>query len=787
MNNNNSGAKQSGFRQVPTLMIGGDDGREFGRSSSAPLFDFRSVRRLLRRHRFFIAIVCAICVAATVVLDRLTPTVYSASTRILLDEQVINPFGRDEIFSDLSLSNPAVESQMQVMRSPYLLSRAVDRLELGENEEFMAPATTDLAQGIRRLRDRVFPMFAEEPPETTPAERFQMAVERLGDNLRVTRNAQTLVIRLQYTASSPELAAEIVNAVAQTYIDNRLGVRQETAQRAAEWFDERMAELNVRALEVEQRMERMSGGGGDALDASETAASLQRARQELQNALAERARAQTDVLRLRALVESGRGLRGVPSSLESDALQTLIEEADAVRAELALALQASPTDRAQVESLTDRVESLEAAGAAVMNGLLQNAEARATEAETNVQTAQAIFDEARDSSGGSVTNAIDVELRSLEGEARIYRELNERYLQSYLEVVQQQSFPSTEATIIETALPPEYPDGASLRELGLLAFLVGISLGAGGAFLRESMDGSIRTTSQLAKSARAPVLGLLPAATSDEDEDQENSAQRRLPAISVPNRRINYSHEVIALPENRVSLTKTAPQIYATISSPLSAYSEAIRRVNVEAENMRSLMAGDKALYPKCIGFISDRPSQGRSVAAANYAEMLAVGGGRTLLIDMDWTGLYLTECISPAAHFGLAELTAATSSIESNEAFWYDERTSLYFMPNRSMDKEATVDPGVFDQAKLKSLLHALTDKFDNVVLDISPLAHSSDAAGFSDVVLGYVAIADWGVTRSDSLAKELRRAAIFPPKLLGTLMNGVSQQELDEYETAV
>jgi succinoglycan biosynthesis transport protein ExoP len=787
MNTKNPGAQQSDFRQTPTLMLGTEGGGNGNGPSSASLFDFRAVLRLLRRRRMFIAIVCIICVAATVLLDRLTPTFYSASTRILLDEQSINPFGRDELFSDLSLNNPAVESQMQVMRSPYLLSRTVDRLELGENEEFLAAPTTELSESISALRDRVFPMLVETPPETTPAQRFQMAVDRLRDNLRVTRNAQTLVIRIQYTAATPELAAQIVNEVAQTYVDNRLGIRQETAQRAAEWFDERMAELNVQALAVEQRMEQMSGGGVDALDASETAASLQRARQELQNALATRARAETEVLRMRALVESGRGLRGVPSSIESEALSTLAIEASQRRADLAAALQASPQDSAEVERLTDRIEALETAGASVLARLLEDAEARETEAENALEAAQTLFDNAREDGGGNVTNAIEVELRSLEGEARIYRELNERYLQSYLEVVQQQSFPSTQATIIETALPPEYPDGASLRELSILALLVGLSIGAGGAFLREATDGTIRTAAQLARSSRAPVLGLLPSASSRAVEEARKSDHKRLPAISAPSRRIDFSHEVIALPENRVSLSKNAPQIYATVSDPLSTFSESIRRVNVEAENLRSLIAGDTGLAQKCVGFISDRESEGRSVAAANFAEMLAVGGARTLLVDMDWTGLYLTESISPAAQFGLAELSMATSPIESNQAFWYDERTSLYFLPNRSMDKDAMLDPGVFDQTRLKSLLRALTDKFDNVVLDISPMAESSDAAGFSDVVLGYVAVADWGTTRSTSLARELRRAAIFPPKLMGTLLNGVSQRELDEYETAV
>jgi succinoglycan biosynthesis transport protein ExoP len=754
-------------------------------TSNSAIFDFRSVFRLLRRRRLFVAAICILCVAITIFVHRITPKEYSASARILLDEQGINPFGREVIFSDLSLSNPAVESQMQVIRSPYLLSRVVDRLNLSENEAFMTPPTTPLREWFAAARSELLPMLDEAPAEVSEARRFQDAVERLRANLSVTRSAQTRVIRIQFSAATPELSAEVVNAVAETYVDNRLGVRQENAERAAQWFDERMAELNVRALEVEQRMAQMSGGGVEALDASQNAASLQRARQNLQDALARRAQTQSEVLRLRALVESGRGLRGVPSNFDSEPLTALAEEAARLQTALAEANRETPQDADEIASLNTRIESIEAAGLSLLNARLTNAQAAADAAEANLEEAQLAFDAARGASGGNVTNAIDVELRTLEGEARIYRELNERYLESYLEVVQQQSFPSTQATVIASAVIPDYPDGPGLRRLAMLALLFGVALGAGSAFALEAADGRIRTASHLSKITQAPVLGVLP--TGKARERAALSEPKRLPAISVPHRRIDFSKEVIALPENRVSLTRSVPELHATISAPMSAYSDAIRRVNVQVENLYSILSAEDSMMPKCVGFISDATSDGRSIAAANYAEMLAVGGRKTLLIDMDWTGLYLTECITPAAQHGLAELSLTKSPGSFEQAFWYDERSSMYFLPNRTMDKTATFDPSAFDQMRLKLLIRTLMDKFDTVVLDLSPMANSSDAAAFSDVVMGYIAVVDWGETRSASLSRELRRAAIHPPKLMGTLLNGISQGDLDEYETAV
>lgn len=784
---NNFNGEQGAFRQSSPLLLSGEYAGNASPDSDSAIFDFKSVFRLLRRRRMFVAAICILCLAVTVFVHRITPKEYSTSTRILLDDQVINPFGREDFFSDQSLSNPAVESQMQVIRSPYLLSRVVDSLGLSDNEDFLRPPTTPLRERLSNLGSNLLPMLDEAQTELSDARRFQDAVELLRSNLRVTRNAQTRVIKIRFTSAMPDLSAEVVNAVADTYVDNRLGVRQETAGRAAQWFEERMAELNQLALEVEQRMAQMSGGGVEALDASDNVASLQRARQNLQDAIGRRALTEADMQRLQALVESGRGLRGVPSNFDTDPLTTLAEEASSLRTVLAEALQATPQSSEDVAILTNQIESIEAAAQSILGAYLEDAQATADIAQAELEAAQTVFDAERSANGGNVANAIDVEFRTLEGEARIYRELNERYLENYLEVVLQQSFPSTQATVIESARVNDTADGPGLRRLSMLALLFGVALGAGCAFIMEAADGRIRTTSHLVRIARVPVLGLLPSGKERSKSGMRRNEPKRLPVISVPQRRVDFTKEVIVLPENRVSLTRSVPELHATISEPLSEYSESIRRVNVQVENLYSVLSDENELLSKCVGFISDTNSEGRSIAAANYAEMLAVGGGKVLLIDMDWTSLYLTECITPAAQSGLAEMSMNQSPSVFEEAFWYDERSSMYFLPNRSTEKKATFDPSAFDQIRLKVLIRSLMAKFDNVILDLSPMSESSDAAAFSDVVLGYVAVADWGATRPESLSRELRRAAIYPPKLIGTLLNGVSQRDLDEYETAV
>lgn len=784
---NASYPEQSRSGAAHLLVASRTDGTE--PAVAPPLFDFMSVWRVLRRRFKLVLLFTVFCIGVALFVHSLFPRTYSASARVLLDEEKFNPFGKDEIFifSDLSLTNPVVETQMQVMRSPYLLSQVVERLRLDADEEFMDPEVPQMRARIDALLNRVLALVGieiEEPVALSEEERFRAAVEKLRENLEVSRNAEDLVIRIRYSSPSSILAARIVNAVARTYIDNRVEKRRQSAERAAKWFEERMAELAIKALEVEKEIVRLSGGGVDILDSSRSTAALQEARISLQNAMAERARTQIELARLRAIRESGRGLRGIPSTLAVGPLRQLIEDAEAARLELADELRSQSEDTPKARQLRARISALEASGRSMLETLIQEATARAEAAEQSETEAQQAFEVARGEIGRGATNAIEVQLRTLEGEARIYRELQERYLASYLRTVQQQSFPSTEATIIETAQPPEFPDGPGRSRLALLATLIGLTLGAGGVSMLEASDRSIRTLQQLARCVGAPALGLLPRTKDRSAATRRSSGKTAPPAPVIKDaEHRNGRKNVVELPKNRITFSPKARELRLAVSDPLSHAADAIRRVIVEADRQEARTRIEQ-IQGRVLGFVSDQPSKGRSIAAINCAELLAVGGSRTLLVDLDWSSAFLSGTLAPTATAGFAELLLPERAASLEEILWYDPSTSLHFLPNRSLATAAHLDAAVFDPERISLLILRLASRFDNVVLDLSPMAESSDPAALASVASGFVAVAEWGETRSTSLAAELKRATISRPQLLGALLYGISRRQLQRYE---
>jgi polysaccharide biosynthesis transport protein len=731
-----------------------------------PLFDFRSVGRILRRRLPSIAALTLGCMVLAYGLTKLEHAQYSARSSLLLQVQNLQPFGRDGIFTETKFDNPMIESQLQVLHSPMLLSQVVQDLGLDKRTEFTDPPASPLAQrlelGIASLKGQlgIAPQAEEMPSE---AARFQAAVDRLSDSVSVGRSGLTQVLNVTVTTTSPDLSAEIANAITQRFVLGRYSQRQDTAQAASTWFDQRIADLNRSAAAVEAQIASLgsetpataadgvalAGGGSDATAALEALRRTISARIDLENSLA-----QVDTA---LAAPNPAGL--LTAALAGDAGATLKTDYDtAMAAGNAAAVQtANDSAVAVLENLRD-----------TMAGTLTTA--RAEEAAARKVLTDQRAGGLGDGQGGAA------QLSGLESEAKIYRDMHESYLQSYLQTAQQQSFPSADATVIGQAVAPDDPTGTGSLRILMLAGVLGATLGIGTAFLRENADPNLRTRAALAQAVGMPVLGLLP------QQQPVRGAAGSGPRIEVPRRVDKTGTNIVVLPQNYLAADTVTSDLSTTLSAPRSAYAETIRRIRVAFDARMAL--SQPMGSGRVLGFVSDSSYPGRSVAAMNYAQMLAVGGQRTLLVDLDWTHAYITNRIAPLATMGIPELMTKSEVIAPEKLFWLDDRSGLYFLPNRALLSHQGLDPAVFDTVGLTEMIRGLAQRFDHIVIDFAGLGETVDAAALGDAMHGYVVCAQWGSTQVGRLERVLRSAGLARSKVIGSVMTGVDEDALSRYE---
>jgi succinoglycan biosynthesis transport protein ExoP len=756
-----------------------------GPRDSVPLVDFGFLFGVLRRRLGLIALVALVTILVAAVFHATQVDEFDAGASVMLEEPGVVPFGEHSVFAETNqASNPVFESQLQLIRSPYLLSQVVEKLALHERPEFLGTRDTTFVRTVKSYAGQAVDFVrstgllpegeAEAVPRVAPEILFENAVAKLRDSVTATRSGLTLVMSVRVATGNAELSAEIANAVAETYVEDRQNSRTNGALKASDWFDGRIADLNERAVQAEAEIARFKAeaqivnAGREGLVSEIQVAAVAA---ELNQAKQLRVEAKAAVDRLSAMKAQNVVPIPIPDNLSNVTLRDLNARYAQIQIDRESFALEYGADHAATLDLNSQLSTIETRIRNEIDQLIAAAQAEYDVADVNERETQAAYDAIMTAANGFESS--QVKLRALESEAQVYRQLHDSYLESFLQTVQQQSFPMSDARVIAEATVPDVPSGTSLRWTLFAASVIGLAIGTGAAFAVESIDRRVRTRSKFAYAIGAPVLGILPPPGHAESKGSTtvSVSRPRRPSVSTLDGKLT-------LPANHQSLTLIEGDLSQTIDRPLSTYSETIRRIKIAVD---ALAGGSNSV----VGFISDAPTSRRSIVAMNYAEMLALGGARTILIDGDWHHMFLTKTVAPNAASGLADVLMPDGTAAPETMFWYDERTGLSFLPNRSTAHRVSLDPGVFDIDRMRNFLRQLSSRFGNVVIDCSNLSDSADAAAYAEEVTGYVVVALWGETNSSVLSGEIERSGIPRHKIIGGVLDGTTFSRMKQYES--
>jgi succinoglycan biosynthesis transport protein ExoP len=355
------------------------------------------------------------------------------------------------------------------------------------------------------------------------------------------------------------------------------------------------------------------------------------------------------------------------------------------------------------------------------------------------------------------TNEAQITLHSLQSTAETYRALYDSFLQRYMESVQQQSFPVSEARLITSATRPLTKSSPKPILILALAGFGGVILGLGLGVLRDISDRVFRSTGQVEERLKADCISVVPLVKS-----APKSREEQWPGI------------VAAGPtDRRIVLDDQLLSIVA--DSPLSRFAEAIRAIKV-AVDLKVVKAN------RVIGITSSVPNEGKSTIAVALAELIAHGGARVLLVDCDLRNPSLSRKFAGEAEVGLLEVIAGRVSIE--DVLWFDAATGFEFLPAVLPLRLAHSSEILRSESTLK-LFEALRDSYDYMIVDLSPLAPVVDVRVVTSLVDSFVFVAEWGRTKIDVAEHALANARGVYENLLGVVLNKADMNTFARYQS--
>ena len=682
----------------------------------------------------------------------------------MIDSRKVQPF-QQQMVGDISPESWSVDSQVEVLQSENVALAVIKELHLTEDPEFVAPddglfsTIKGLVLNPSTIMGLVLNPFGSSEGQPSEFALNRAAIGRLQSHLNISRAGLTYVMNIGFRSHNPQRAAQVANAVAEAYIVDQLEAKYQATRRTGTWMRDRIKELRDQATNAERGVVDFKAknnivAAGDRLMNEQQLSELN---SSLIQARAQTAEAKAKLDRIDEILRSG---VEVPDATVTDSLSSKVitnlrsQYLDYSRKAAEYSAKYGSSHLA-VANLRNQMREIRKV---IFDELGRIAQTYQSDYEIAKAREESISKSLADIVTVSQTaNQAQVSLRELESSAQSYRGLHDNFLQRYMESVQQQSFPITEARLITAATPPMGPSNPRTMFVLMVAAAGGVIVGSGLGLLRDIADRVFRTSDQVASILHADCIAVVPKVKG--------------PVTLRPCQpRIDYAGL-----EHRI-IKRDQSLFWAVIDSPISRFAESIRAIKIAAD-LNGAANGSNVL-----AFTASLPNEGKSTAAMALAQSIANVGGRVVVLDADLRNPGLSRKLIPEAKVGLLEVLA--NQVRLEDALCVDPDTRLAFLP-AVVNERIAHSSEVLASAGTKILIERLRQSYRYIIIDLPPLAPVVDVRAMTHLVDSFVFVIEWGRTKIDVVERALTTAPGVYDNLLGVVLNKADLNLLGRYES--
>jgi polysaccharide biosynthesis transport protein len=672
---------------------------------------------VLRRHRWrVLSFVAAVVIATAIVSARLTPVYESTATIDVDRRQAANVVGQ-EMQTALNDSDQFLATQVRLIQSDSVLRPIVHKYNLIDYE----------AEG------------ADVRPEAgVQAEDAPVLLKRL----KVSRPPNTYLLLISYRDKDPKLAADVANAVAESYLSHSFNIRFQSSSNLASFMEKQLEELKAkmeRSSAALAAFERELNVINPEEKTSILSARLLQLNQEYTNAQADRVRKQAAF----DSVKSG-SMEAALVSSQGDSLRRLTDEYNQAEQRMAAIRTQYGANHPEFKKAHTQLTQV----ARVVNSTKENIRER-----VHVEFAEALNREkmlersvADTKSEFDRLNARSFEYRALKQEAENDRKLYDELLRKVKEAGINSSFQNSAIRLADAARPSIKPVFPNLKLNLLLAFLFSSIFAVGSAVLSDVLDNTIRDPEMVSRSLNTEVIGTLPLV--------KGWKKRLLPAAAAAGQ------------NGSVALVHTASD------DSQSGFDEAIRTLR------NSILLSDPERHLRSLLVTSASPGEGKSTIAANIALAHAQQRHRTLLIDGDLR--------RPSVHrrFGIPN-SAGLSDYLTQGLDWRGSVIPCDLAPDLHILTAGPASRSAADLIgrSLTEVLEHAAESYDLIILDAPPLLGFAEPLQMAAAVDGVVVVSKAGQTNRKAVSSVLSTLQRLRANTVGMVLNEVTKDLSDNY----
>jgi polysaccharide biosynthesis transport protein len=749
----------------------------------------RDYWRSIRKHLWLIlGIVLLLTVLASIYMAR-KPDIYEAQAQVQVDLENNSPILGSSKSGSFVFNNPVNDpayfnTQLQILSGPSLLRRVTKTLDLEHNPDFLRSKSLKSRstwQGLLQMvnlgsKDNASSRNSsvDEIPLTNStssasrddlaeAKRLALYVKALSLDLKVEpvkenrlTFKETRLIDINFSHTDPQVAAKIVNTLADAFVLSNLEKKTETGSTAGDFLQKRIADLQAKIRQGEEQLINYAKSHQIlSLDAS-------------QNTVVERLvglnkqllEAEND----RELAESAYRAAQSPGAKEAIAedsnAKKFIDDANLKLAELeqkrAELLVENTEEWPEVKALDKQISTLESkikeASSRASSVVITNLETKYRQAKTRQDSLRKAFEQQR---GETLTqNEAAINYKIIQQEIDTNKQLLDGLMQRSKENDVVLAGTPNNVRVVHYAIAPDEAVGPRrLLAIGV-AFLLSLGAGVGVALFLEYLDDTLRSAEDVENLLRLPALALIPAVG------------------GLKKRRRLFSGSNALQRSNGNGSSNTELLIDSEARSPLA---EAYRQLRT------SVLLSTAGRPPQTLLITSSVPSEGKTTTSINTAISLAQTGAKVLIIDADMRRPRLHSTFEVENRHGLSTiLSREMSEAEILAITQHHEVSGLHLLTSGPVPPNPAE---LIGSDQMRRLITTLKNSFTHIVIDSPPIASFTDGVLIASMVDGVLLVVHGGRT-SRSLAKRSRQLLQeVGAKVFGVVLNNVDLLRHDYY----
>ncbi len=756
--------------------------------------------RAIRKRLWLVVGIAVLMTTLTAIYMARKPNIYQATARIQVDLEQNNP---DLITSDRQrpISNPDpsyFNTQLQLLGSDSLLRRVIKEHNLDANKDFQqaknegsTSAWRSMLKSVGLASDAGKSDVSEDlvPKDSTLATSEQIAdavrlapyVDIIKKNIsidpvresRVTTK-DTRLIEISFHSTNANLAAYVINGVAETFTQANLEKRNGTSRKTNDFLQERITSLENEIHADQQKLvdmtqhegilktegdqtiviDRLSGLNKQLLDAENKRKEAEAIYVTVSNS-PDKIKAIAEEQVARFTTEQENNIR----ALQTDTLKK-ISDLRSARIERLRDFEEGADEIKQIDNqINSYQKSIDNAISKYRNDLAEFRQLKSKETLENLRTKylqakdqedkiRVDFNKQYNEAQGQNQGAVSLKILQQDIDTKNGFLANLQKQVSGNDVAAKGS--DNNISVTEIAVPSDIVVSPRRTVTVLAALFLSTLFGMGLALFLEFLDDTIRTTEEIENYLQLPALAAIPT--------------------------------IDSLPKRKLLLVGSSDGEEEQVNSPLliaadprSALAEAYRHLRT------SILLSTAGRAPKSLLITSSLPSEGKTTTATNTAISLAQTGAKVLIIDADMRRPRLHSIFNVENGVGLSTLLASElSDRDIDSAIKQDEKTKLFLITSGPIPPNPAE---LIGSEQMANLLASLQTRFTHVVVDSPPIASFTDGVLIASMVDGVILVVHAGQSSRQVVRRSRQLLQEIGAKVFGVVLNNVNLNTKDNY----